>query len=90
MDRLSSDTTFQNAFRGFENWLKDNIRAHIGKTKRIHGLPANLGTTLQTDKKVQYAYREHVKKCERDSESWDESTHECWVSGRLDFSFNED
>ncbi len=87
MDRLSSDSTYQTAFRGFETWLKNNIRAHIDNTKRIHGSQATLGDTLQIAKRVLQAYRDHVIKCEKDNGRWDESGHVCRVEGELTLSF---
>lgn len=83
----TSDSTFQSAFRGFENWLKDNIRAHIAKTKRIHGSQATLADTLQIAKRVLQAYRDHVIKCEKDKGRWDESGHVCRVAGELTLGF---
>lgn len=87
MDRLSSDSTYQTAFRGFETWLKNNIRAHIDKTKQILGSQATLGDTLQIAKRVLQAYRDHVIKCEKDNGRWDESGHVCRVEGELTLSF---
>lgn len=82
-----SDSTYQSAFRGFENWLKDNISAHIAKTKRIHGSQATLGDTLQVAKRVLQAYNDHVIKCEKDKGRWDESAHVCSVADQVTLSF---
>ncbi|MXW54325.1 MAG: hypothetical protein F4X44_07180 [Gammaproteobacteria bacterium] len=87
MDRLSSDSTHQTALRGFETWLKDNIKAHFDKTKRIHGSQATLGDTVQLAKRVLQAYRDHVVKCEKDKGRWDESEHLCRVVDQVTLSF---
>ena len=87
LDGLSNDTTFQTAFRGFEIWLKENIRAHIDRTKHIHGSQATLGDTLQVATRGLQAYRDHVMKCERDSGKWDESEHVCRVARQVTLSF---
>ena len=89
MDKLSNDSTFQTAFRGFENWLKDNISMHIANTKHIHGSQATLGDTLQIAKRVLQSYRDHVIKCEKDGGRWDESKHVCRVSGKVTLGFRD-
>ena len=87
MNGMSNDSTYQIAFRGFEIWLKGNIKAHIDETKRIHGSQATLGDTLQIAKRVLQAYRDHVTRCEKHKGRWDESGHVCRVENELTLSF---
>ena len=89
LDGLSNDSTYQSAFRGFENWIRDNISTHIADTKHIHGSQATLGDTLQIAKRVLQSYRDHVIKCEKDGGRWDESKHVCRVSGKVTLGFRD-